>query len=161
MVSERISFRCRMRERNQPRTEVITYQVVISATNCIHRRELKCLSWRVSQVQIVGNLTFFFGNPSADEPKSQPSTTTVNTTTTISRKRAFDSSRELTATELHQWAKRKTTDPSLLPQHIIFKGFVQIIPTSPMAELSLIDANLEEYVTRLSLDGTLLFADHR
>lgn len=42
-TSERISFRCRMRERNQPRTEVITYQVV----------------------QVVGNLTFSFDGATA------------------------------------------------------------------------------------------------
>lgn len=45
--------------------------------------------------------------------------------------------------------------------NVLFKGFVQVIPTNPMAELSLMDANLDEYVTRHSLDGTLLFADHR
>jgi hypothetical protein len=45
--------------------------------------------------------------------------------------------------------------------NILFKGFVQIIPTNPMAELSLMDANLDEYVSRHSLDATLLFADHR
>ncbi|CAG2122670.1 unnamed protein product, partial [Medioppia subpectinata] len=30
-----------------------------------------------------------------------------------------------------------------------------------MAELSIMDADLDEYVSRHSLDGTLLFADHR
>lgn len=44
---------------------------------------------------------------------------------------------------------------------ILFKGFVQVIKTNPMAELSLMDANLDEYVSRHTLDGTLLFADHR
>jgi PAS domain-containing protein len=51
--------------------------------------------------------------------------------------------------------------PAYVTKNLLFKGFVQVIPSSPMAELSLIDANQEEYVTRLSLDGVLLYADHR
>ena len=48
-----------------------------------------------------------------------------------------------------------------LAKHLMFKGFVEIVPASPMTELSLMDANQEEYVSRISLDGTLLYADHR
>ena len=55
--------------------------------------------------------------------------------------------------------KNGSTDKS--DNQFLFKGFVQIIPTSPMAELSLMDADLDEYVSRHALDGTLLFADHR
>jgi PAS domain-containing protein len=133
MFSVRISFRCRMRERNQPRTEVITYQVV----------------------QIVGNLTYHFGGSNENVANSQHN----------SRKRTHEQR------DAGGCGKVVSTlgngmdsgqQPSLqLTQHLLFKGFVTIIPTSPMAELSLIDANLDEYVTRLSLDGTLLFADHR
>ena len=43
---------------------------------------------------------------------------------------------------------------------LLFKGFVQGISTHPMAELSLMDADDSEYITRHSIDGTILFADH-
>ena len=115
-----------MRERNQPRTEVVTYQVV----------------------QIVGELTFFFDGRGPSEEQQQ-----------TNRKRTHDEA-DGSFDEINQNDKSVAT-ASTLTQHILFKGFVQIIPTSPMAELSLIDANLDEYVTRISLDGTLLFADHR
>ena len=48
-----------------------------------------------------------------------------------------------------------------LSRNVLFKGFVEIVPASPMSELSLMDANQEEYVSRIALDGTLLYADHR
>lgn len=51
--------------------------------------------------------------------------------------------------------------PKSLSKNLLFKGFVKVLPPSPMSELSLLDANQEEYVSRISLDGTLLYADHR
>lgn len=57
--------------------------------------------------------------------------------------------------------EKKGSKDSKIEKSILFKGFIQIIPTNPMAELSLMDADLDEYVSRHSLDGTLLFADHR
>lgn len=145
MVSDRISFRCRMRERNQPRTDVLTYQVV----------------------EIVGNLSFYFNSsghekelaenklPSGrkrthDQHDSESSTSSNDCKGTLSISKLYNGN--------------GTSSPATsaqIEQQILFKGFVQIIPSSPMAELSLIDANLDEYVSRLSLDGTLLFADHR
>ena len=50
---------------------------------------------------------------------------------------------------------------AFLSRNLLFKGFVQVIASSPTAELSLIDANQEEYVTRMTLDGVFLYADHR
>lgn len=114
-VSSRTQFRCRMKERSQPRTEVVTYQVVL----------------------ISGSL-HVESNEYNDSPEISE--------TSNSRKRSRDN------------ALSPSTSNS---QCTLFKGFVQVIPTSPSAELSLIDANQEEYVTRLSLDGTLLYADHR
>ena len=46
-------------------------------------------------------------------------------------------------------------------QNLIFKGFVQISPPSATNDLILADANKDEYMTRLHLDGTLIYADHR
>lgn len=117
-VSSRIQFRCRMKERSQPRTEVVTYQVVL----------------------ISGSLHV---ESSVESINSQEVADMANP-----RKRHRDSALSPSAST--------SNSPCTL-----FKGFVQVIPTSPSAELSLIDANQEEYVTRLSLDGTLLYADHR
>lgn len=119
-VSSRIQFRCRMKERSQPRTEVVTYQVVL----------------------ISGSLHVESGEES--DPSCETSVDKSN-----SRKRPRDK------------ALSPSTSSSISQPCVLFKGFVQVIPTSPSAELSLIDANQEEYVTRLSLDGTLLYADHR
>lgn len=44
---------------------------------------------------------------------------------------------------------------------MIFLCFVEVIPTSPQNELKLCDASFDEYISRHSLDGTLLYADHR
>lgn len=118
-VSSRIQFRCRMKERSQPRTEVVTYQVVL----------------------ISGSLHVESGDESSISCESADQSN--------SRKRPRDK------------APSPSTSPSSSQPCVMFKGFVQVIPTSPSAELSLIDANQEEYVTRLSLDGTLLYADHR
>ncbi|CAG2107841.1 unnamed protein product [Medioppia subpectinata] len=100
-TSDKISFQCRLREKNQPRSEVITYQMV----------------------QVSGHIT---NSDSSDDPKE--------------------------CTDIEGDDK--------LENKILFKGFIQIIPTNPMAELSIMDADLDEYVSRHSLDGTLLFADH-
>ncbi|XP_054164117.1 circadian locomoter output cycles protein kaput-like isoform X2 [Oppia nitens] len=94
-TSDKITFQCRLREKNQPRSEVMTYQMV----------------------QVSGHITNTKDDEDPDDDKPE--------------------------------------------NKILFKGFVQIIPTNPMAELSLMDADLDEYVSRHSLDGTLLFADHR
>lgn len=117
-ISSRIQFRCRMKERSQPRTEVVTYQVVL----------------------ISGSLHVESSDPSNNSPEIADMSN--------SRKRLRDNAHSPSASTSNS-------------QCTMFKGFVQVIPTSPSAELSLIDANQEEYVTRLSLDGTLLYADHR
>lgn len=43
----------------------------------------------------------------------------------------------------------------------IFKAFVRVVDPNPYCQLSLKDATADEYVTRHSLDGTIIFADHR
>ncbi|GBM64500.1 Circadian locomoter output cycles protein kaput [Araneus ventricosus] len=43
----------------------------------------------------------------------------------------------------------------------MFKTFVKIVDISPYNQLSLEDATADEYVTRHSLDGTIIYADHR
>ena len=105
-ASDKISFQCRLREKNQPRSEVVTYQMV----------------------HVSGLIT----------NSSQLNSTNTDNKDTIS-----------------------SSNDDKHESSILFKGFVQIIPTNPMAELSLMDADLDEYVSRHSLDGTLLFADHR
>ncbi|CAG2165671.1 unnamed protein product, partial [Oppiella nova] len=104
-TSDKISFQCRLREKNQPRSEVITYQMV----------------------QVSGHIT-------------------------NSAKESGDISDDCYPSD---------PDEDKPENRILFKGFIQVIPTNPMAELSLMDADLDEYVSRHSLDGTLLFADHR
>lgn len=43
----------------------------------------------------------------------------------------------------------------------MFKAFVKVVDISPYNQLSLEEATADEYVTRHSLDGTIIFADHR
>ncbi|GFT36272.1 aryl hydrocarbon receptor nuclear translocator-like protein 1 [Nephila pilipes] len=43
----------------------------------------------------------------------------------------------------------------------MFKAFVRVVDISPYNQLSLEEATADEYVTRHSLDGTIIFADHR
>lgn len=45
--------------------------------------------------------------------------------------------------------------------NLVFKAFVKVVPNLPTNDLTLADANCDEYVTRLSLDGTLIYSDHR
>lgn len=116
-VSSKIQYRCRMKERSQPRTEVVTYQVVL-ISGSLH-------------VESSGESEVSTDIADKSNPKKRPREKSVSPSTSSSS------------------------------QCLLFKGFVQVIPSSPSAELSLIDANQEEYVTRLSLDGTLLYADHR
>jgi len=207
--SDRIQFRCRMKERSQPRTEVVTYQMV----------------------QIVGSFQFpketpatYTTNPTSGHPRTDQMDTDIESIEGASCSSSFNplspgsihgtdsntsgcSSFISTSTCSHPstsavFKKRKLEDaspcspsseassgvimsskrmamlscppfdsdgrpqqqvvsPNYIAKNLLFKGFVQIIPSSPMAELSLIDANQEEYVTRLSLDGVLLYADHR
>lgn len=42
---------------------------------------------------------------------------------------------------------------------IIFKGCIEVIEVSP--HLSLSESCQDEYVLRMSIDGTIIFADHR
>ena len=107
-TSDNISFRCRLRERNQPRSEVVTYQMV----------------------NVTGHMTLVSNRSSL-----------------------------LAESTSKCWNTNQQNDSSGM--NVLFKGFVQIVATSPMAELSLMDANLDEYVSRHTLDGILLFADHR
>jgi len=123
-----------MRERNQPRTDVITYQIV----------------------QIVGDLSYCF-----DQSVESDGSKEVSSREASSRKRPHPDNQKQLALQESKTSLGTPTLTTPASRLIVFKGFVEIIPTSPMAELSLIDANLDEYVTRLSLDGTLLFADHR
>lgn len=96
--SERCSFYCRIRERCQPRSEVVTYQLI----------------------HIVGHMT-------------------------------------LTADK-----NEETESNSVLGQmNCLFKAFVRVVHTRPCSELSLNDAVEDEYITRHSLDGTIIFSDHR
>ena len=46
-------------------------------------------------------------------------------------------------------------------RRLMFKGFVRIIPHNSTNDLTLADACKDEYVTRISLDGRLLYSDHR
>lgn len=108
ITSDNISFRCRLRERNQPRSEVVTYQMV----------------------NVTGHMTL------------------VSNRTSL-----------LAESTSKSWNTNQQNDSNGM--NVLFKGFVQIIATNPMAELSLMDANLDEYVSRHTLDGILLFADHR
>ncbi|XP_067128091.1 basic helix-loop-helix ARNT-like protein 2 isoform X2 [Centruroides vittatus] len=95
--SDRCSFYCRIRERCQPRSEVVTYQLI----------------------HIVGHMTL-----------------TVD--------------------------KSENENNSVLNQmNCLFKAFVRVVHTKPCNELLLNDAIEDEYVTRHSLDGTIIFADHR
>lgn len=96
------------------------------------------------------------------------STTSSHASSTLS---SPSSKRRLKQQQHHQ--HHRTPQPSnkqslssrfsgkFLSKNLMFKGFVEIVPASPMSELSLMDANQEEYVSRISLDGTLLYADHR
>lgn len=82
-----------MRERNQPRTEVITYQVV----------------------QIIGNLTFYFNGQSGNQQHGQPPWP--------AQKRTHDEvnggGEEMLADESDGDAKAATL--ATLKQHILFK----------------------------------------
>ncbi|KAI1301158.1 Circadian locomoter output cycles protein kaput [Halotydeus destructor] len=127
MVSDRISLRCRMREKSQPRTDIITYRIA----------------------HIRGYLTYHFASDETDEEISGQLS---------SRKRSFEQMNG-------QLEVPERTPKNGVPVKgsfvVLFKGFIEIKSAGPSAQLSLSDANQDEYVTRISLDGTLLFADHR
>ncbi|XP_071042268.1 protein cycle isoform X1 [Parasteatoda tepidariorum] len=91
----RCSFYCRMKEKNQPRSEVQTYQFV----------------------HIMGAMT-----PIEEESASENSPRKASPT---------------------------------------FKAFIRVVDADPYNQLSLEEAIADEYITRHSLDGTIIFADHR
>ncbi|KFM78550.1 Neuronal PAS domain-containing protein 2, partial [Stegodyphus mimosarum] len=94
----RCSFRCRMKEKSQPRSEAATYQ----------------------SVHFTGDISLCEEDEnSAKHPK-----------------------------------------PSCIVTHM-FKAFVRVVDPNPYNQLSLEEATADEYVTRHSLDGTILFSDHR
>lgn len=239
--SERVQVRCRMKERSQPRTEVVTYQMVqIVGTFILSNVDRDYNGFtngqHTSSSSGINNLSVSNnnGNPTSDTnsamndtlpPSPCPSTSSSgifshcpSTSKGTKRKRgeSIDSglselscpspssskkscfpyspssvsetscsmefnlfpkslsvpSPSSSSTTVIATKSDTTSDPSspttvmacspsFIAKNLLFKGFVQVIPSSPMAELSLIDANQEEYVTRLSLDGVLLYADHR
>ncbi|OQR68805.1 hypothetical protein BIW11_12665, partial [Tropilaelaps mercedesae] len=106
LVCENVSFFCRIREKTQPRSQVITYQAIYVIG------------------RIVGPARF------TDESGTGPS---------------------------HCTALSQPFSPSQFK----LKAFVRILNASPYKELSLNDANRDEYVTRHKLDGTIIYADHR
>lgn len=118
-----------MKEKNQPRSDVTTYQMV----------------------QISGNMSFCLPEPAKDKCTNKLALPMSST----KEKHVSIGSPESERSELVE----KISQTDLLS--VIFKGIVKIILVNPLAELSLSDANLDEYVSRLTLDGTLLFADHR
>jgi hypothetical protein len=119
LKSEHISFRCRMRERAQPRTEVVTYQIV--------------------------KISGFFQIELPDQENHHHHHSLLQ--------------------DVHQQQQQANAyngcgfSSKFLSKNLLFKGFAEIVPANPI--LSLMDANQEEYVCRISLDGTLLYADHR
>ena len=168
VVSDRIQFRCRMRERSQPRTEMVTYQMV----------------------SIAGVFEICLQNPSfppslknEDEnvPQNCNSTAKSEASCYVGRKRKIDQVdqandsmdwHEGSSQGVVRYRKNRPSSHSpppiknrfsnaFLSRNLLFKGFVQVIASSPTTELSLIDANQEEYVTRMTLDGVFLYADHR
>ncbi|RWS05932.1 aryl hydrocarbon receptor nuclear translocator-like protein, partial [Dinothrombium tinctorium] len=109
LKSTRISFNCRMKERNQPRCEIITYQYV----------------------NISGVMKLF---PCKAQPRQ-----------------------ELNDKRLVLSRKKGNFVPVI---RTLFCGAVQIIQQNPR-DFSLSEASDNEYRTRLTLDGTLVYADHR
>lgn len=164
-ISSRVQFRCRMKERSQPRTEVVTYQVVLISGSLHVEPSEEC----DNDSDLVDNSTprkrpRESSNPFSPIPSKAFSPLPSNTLSPIPSNilspipsKAFSPLPSKAFSPLPSPA----SSSSIPSQCLMFKGFVQVIPTSPSAELSLIDANQEEYVTRLSLDGTLLYADHR
>lgn len=242
--SQRIQIRCRMKERSQPRTEVVTYQMVqivgsfqfpnnedfssississsrlhylVNNNNDVKNMNNNLISSSLSPTSIDNSMdsvldegssvsSFILSPGPAVIHRSDSTSSGCSSTTTSSMysprfsvKRKFEeacpSSETMSGISCGTNGKRLATSSSLPPspalsvnsnnnstsealaivrqqqqivtptyvaKNLLFKGFVQVIPSSPMAELSLIDANQEEYVTRLSLDGVLLYADHR
>ncbi|KAG8181426.1 hypothetical protein JTE90_018893 [Oedothorax gibbosus] len=92
---QRCSFRCRLREKGQPRSEVVTYQYV----------------------HVNGAITSCEEENNGNLPKTVVS--------------------------------------------CMLKAFVKVVDISPYNQLSLEEATADEYITRHSLDGTIIFADHR
>lgn len=216
-MSDKIQFRCRMRERSQPRTEVITYQVVqvmgalhydVEASSSGSSSSASCTSSSPSSsstqqftLSPSSSLSTSPHSPYTNHMENMSSSSYHDENSCIStespvedassmvlkprhiKKRAFDefimspgSSSTSSSTSFYSDSgsgfhvpKRngKKFCPTLSPipsshsQYLLFKGFVQVIPSNPLAELSLIESSKEEYVSRLSLDGTLLYADHR
>lgn len=245
--SSRIQFRCRIKERSQPRTEVVTYQMVqivgsfqfpssketeddsgsrlhlthlINNNNEAKDNDLPSCSSSASVSAMEtddtqGSSSFclplsppasassssLIPRPRSDSASSGSSyLSTVSSyaapASVFSRKRKLEEESTLTSSSPapscsslesggmngqqrclslppspaltgilsnnnHDGKKQAVVSATYVAKNLLFKGFVQVIPSSPMAELSLIDANQEEYVTRLSLDGVLLYADHR
>ena len=181
LMSDRIQFRCRMRERSQPRTEMVTYQMVnISGVFevCLKDETMKATSSSSS------SSSSRVSSPSSSPfqiDSCKPTFSPANSVNPLSvQKRKIDQledTLDLThcKTEGDNYSTRgkrnRSTDSppsstthytsSSFTRNLLFKGFVQVIASSPAAELSLIDANQEEYVTRMTLDGVFLYADHR
>lgn len=174
-----------MRERSQPRTEMVTYQMVSIAgvfEICLQDPSLppslksEC---ETSKSTLLSSSTSICSNLNYSVVEKSESTSAQ-----IGRKRKIDQieqntdstewqdisqgssnslvrSRKLRSTHSPPPTTRSRFSSAFLSRNLLFKGFVQAIASSPTAELSLIDANQEEYVTRMTLDGVFLYADHR
>ncbi|XP_022672815.1 uncharacterized protein LOC111255285 isoform X3 [Varroa destructor] len=106
LVCDDVSFFCRIREKTQPRSEVITYQAIYA----------------------IGRIA----GPARFEENSGMGS-----------------------------AHSTALAHNFSPARFLLKTFVRILNASPYKELSLTDANRDEYVTRHKLDGTIIYADHR
>ncbi|XP_074593093.1 uncharacterized protein LOC141848879 isoform X2 [Brevipalpus obovatus] len=132
-ISERLIYRCRMKERNQPRSETSIYQMVqISGFLAIRQEDRSIQSKRMRLIRAKN------GHTSAKI--------------------------ELLDTESSNNNNSNNDTKAIGPvdqQDIIFKGVIELCKTNPMSELNLMEANLDEYILRMTPDGVILYADHR
>lgn len=124
-ISDRLTYRCRIQERNQPRSEATTYQMV----------------------QISGYLGLRLDDRSSQMKKIR----------LIRAKNGHTSAK----VEILEEGGNSGQAFFVSPQDIIFKGVIELCKTNPLAELNLLEANLDEYILRMTLDGVILYADHR
>jgi PAS domain-containing protein len=143
--SKRFVQRLRIKQKSQPRSEEAIYRIV-EITGFIARINDEDVSNFNSELK-------YQLQKQQQTCRCQP-----NDSFTEYSSNNSNSSSALTTSNARNLVSNQYSETS---PNFIFKAFIQVVPNSPMNDLTLADANCDEYVSRLSLDGRLIYADHR